>query len=769
MLTNLLKNIKNLKNLIKYSTPYTLEKLGLPLYSETWIVSVLSVILHLQLFTIVWHFAEGLYLYKIIRREYNSRKDFLLINKSFPERTSIKMNAISNPTTKRLLMMFMSLALFFMAYSEVTYTQKLTGFKPSKLNSWSPAYLLPNTNANHDASLIVNRTDFTITMRDGVIIDCLKYIPEGQAPAGGWPTVIMHHGYGDNKETLADFCRAQAEYGYYTMTFSVRGQGLSTGLSNLISTTEADDLIEIVNWIKADSVNGSSPSKILIMGGSQGGAVPLIAASRGMVVAGIINSVAPPDFASSWIENGSVKMTFLWTIDYTPDTARYNSQVTRMRTWVTSETRPYWDSLKYYLPINRDFVNGLGSITTPLLIEAAWQDKFFNADGWMLNIDKITNAPYSSYLGAVRGHGSDVSLTEDVWHMDWFNNFFFQTVWGMQTNIFTIAKYQYASTKFPVVNNQYFTFSHDSSSTLLRTVATPMRLYLNKNGALKTTVQSGSNTVTMNNSITSNYTLQQAINEEFTGTNFNNKFKKDSVKFISSALTAPVEWTGAPVVKLDYKSAANTFAQFNYQIYEVLPSGERRFINRVNYTDRYYTKGTRKQATFRGHSHSHVFQAGSKILVIMTNLDKAHTDVEFFGTNPFVLPVMKGGAHTIYLSSNSYIEFPVITNTGSRPDIMFAEENGAENNTPYSYSLSQNFPNPFNPSTMIQYSIPDAQRVELKVYDLLGREVQTLVNTVQNPGSYNVMFNAQNLSSGVYFYKLTAGSYTEIKKMTLVK
>lgn len=129
---------------------------------------------------------------------------------------------------------------------------------------------------------------------------------------------------------------------------------------------------------------------------------------------------------------------------------------------------------------------------------------------------------------------------------------------------------------------------------------------------------------------------------------------------------------------------------------------------------------------------------------------------------------MKNGDHTVYLSSNSYVELPIMNNSGDKFDLVFKEdENG--NNSPVSFSLSQNFPNPFNPSTMIQYSIPEAQNVELKVYDLLGREVQTLVNTVQNPGSYNVMFNAQNLSSGVYFYRLTAGSYTDVKKMTLIK
>jgi len=677
------------------------------------------------------------------------------------------MNAIISKNTGKQMMIYIFMLLFLFSAAAVTNAQYKIMNKPSGLNSWTPSYLLPN---QLDNPLDVVRTDFTITMRDGVIIDCLKYVPVGTPPAGGWLTVIMHHGYGDHKETLAEFCRLQAEYGYYTMTFSVRGQGLSGGYSNLISTLEADDLIEIVNWVKADAVNGSNPDKILIMGGSQGGAVPMIAASRGMQVAAIINSVAPPDFASSWIENGSAKMSLLWTVEYTPDTARYNGQVNRMSDWIYSDSKQYWDSLNYWMPRDRDFITGLQNITIPVLVEAAWQDKFFNANGWMEHIDKISNAPITSYLGAVRGHGSDISYTEDVWHMNWFNNFFFQTLWGMQTTIFDEAKYQYASTKFPVVDNLYFSFEHDSSTTLLRNVTTPMKLYLNKNGALKTTGQSGNKNVTLKNSISNGYTLQQAVNDEFNGSNFTSKFKKDSVKFITSALTSALEWTGTPIVRLDYKSAATSSCQFNYQIYEVLPGGERRFINRANFTDRNYTKNSRRQVTFKGNAHSHRFQAGSKILVIITNLDKAHTDVEFFGTNPFVLPTMRNGNHTVYLSTNSYVELPIMNISGNTPvATLFEDEAEIVNTVGEVFNLKQNFPNPFNPVTLIQYDVPNTVNVTLKVYDMLGREVKTLVNDIQSPGSYSVNFDATGLASGVYFYKLVSGSYIDVKRMLLVK
>ncbi|MGA9364413.1 MAG: endo-1,4-beta-xylanase, partial [Bacteroidota bacterium] len=88
---------------------------------------------------------------------------------------------------------------------------------------------------------------------------------------------------------------------------------------------------------------------------------------------------------------------------------------------------------------------------------------------------------------------------------------------------------------------------------------------------------------------------------------------------------------------------------------------------------------------------------------------------------------------------------------------------------PSSYQLEQNFPNPFNPATTIRYSISKASKVELKVFDLLGREVRILVNTVQAPGQYTATLNAQDLASGVYFYRLTAGTFTETKKLMLLR
>ena len=110
-------------------------------------------------------------------------------------------------------------------------------------------------------------------------------------------------------------------------------------------------------------------------------------------------------------------------------------------------------------------------------------------------------------------------------------------------------------------------------------------------------------------------------------------------------------------------------------------------------------------------------------------------------------------------------------------------EEVSDEQRPNDFILSQNYPNPFNPSTTIKYSIPTSPQpspsqgegvreglvVSLKVYDILGREIATLVNKQQKAGYYEVNWNAANNSSGVYFYRIQAGEFVQIKKMILLK
>ena len=86
------------------------------------------------------------------------------------------------------------------------------------------------------------------------------------------------------------------------------------------------------------------------------------------------------------------------------------------------------------------------------------------------------------------------------------------------------------------------------------------------------------------------------------------------------------------------------------------------------------------------------------------------------------------------------------------------------------FSISQNYPNPFNPTTEIKYSIKEKCFVTIKLYDILGSEVATILNEEKDEGNYKVEFNASSiLSSGIYFYTLTAGNFHQTKKMVLLK
>jgi len=93
----------------------------------------------------------------------------------------------------------------------------------------------------------------------------------------------------------------------------------------------------------------------------------------------------------------------------------------------------------------------------------------------------------------------------------------------------------------------------------------------------------------------------------------------------------------------------------------------------------------------------------------------------------------------------------------------------ADLNKPFMFSLNQNYPNPFNPETSIKYSIPEAGYIDLRVFNLLGQEVAALVSEYKEAGEYSVNFNAEELNSGLYIYKLIAGDRVLTRKMTLIK
>ena len=130
----------------------------------------------------------------------------------------------------------------------------------------------------------------------------------------------------------------------------------------------------------------------------------------------------------------------------------------------------------------------------------------------------------------------------------------------------------------------------------------------------------------------------------------------------------------------------------------------------------------------------------------------------------------KGSINSIYVNDSTIFVGTEMTGLWSIPVPEVTAIRKTINSTfPSSYKLEQNYPNPFNPTTIIRYSLPKDGLVTLKVYDILGREVKTLVDEYKPAGSHDIIFNASNLASGVYIYQLRSGNFTASKKLLLMK
>lgn len=133
----------------------------------------------------------------------------------------------------------------------------------------------------------------------------------------------------------------------------------------------------------------------------------------------------------------------------------------------------------------------------------------------------------------------------------------------------------------------------------------------------------------------------------------------------------------------------------------------------------------------------------------------------------------KAGA--LFPNGDYGVNYEMMASSGGSIRVFFRKRVGVvtshqeDNDVPRAFALLQNYPNPFNPSTRIPFSIRAVGNVTLKVYDILGREVRTLVNENLQAGSYEVTFNAEGLASGVYLYRLQGGSYSETKKLILLR
>ncbi len=170
----------------------------------------------------------------------------------------------------------------------------------------------------------------------------------------------------------------------------------------------------------------------------------------------------------------------------------------------------------------------------------------------------------------------------------------------------------------------------------------------------------------------------------------------------------------------------------------------------------------------------------------MVNIIIANDSSLYLGTNIGVFRSTNGGRLWTDISTGTQVDSSAIISLAVCYGYLFAGTNGngvwryplSQNSTlvkndflslPTHFVLKQNYPNPFNPVTIITYQIPSSSLVKLEVYDMLGRKIETLVNENQHAGVYSVTFNAVNLPSGTYFYRITTDNFVQTKKLLVIK
>lgn len=216
------------------------------------------------------------------------------------------------------------------------------------------------------------------------------------------------------------------------------------------------------------------------------------------------------------------------------------------------------------------------------------------------------------------------------------------------------------------------------------------------------------------------------------------------------------------------------FTTYSYRIYAFNEFGNSPYSDSVQSTTIIPVELTSFAASIVGYSVSLNWSTATELnnsgFEIQKSIDKSNWNAVAFVSGNGTTTEVQNYSYTDNLTSVTnqtlYYRLKQIDFDGT---FTFSNEVEVDLSLPQTFSMEQNFPNPFNPSTTIKYSIPSSEFVSIKIYDVIGNEIAKLVDIKQDAGKYEVSFNALSLSSGVYLYKIQAGTFVQTKKMILMK
>jgi predicted acyl esterase len=589
-------------------------------------------------------------------------------------------------------------------------------------------------------------TDHTITTSDGIRLEATLMLPDSGAPAAGFPIILLVHGYGGKKSEWTGVDAYLISLGYGCFMYSVRGQGNSGGFSTTMGPREKQDLLEVIQFLR--KLPGVDSNSIAVAGGSQGGIHAWMAATSRMPgVKAIATLIGPPSFSLDLVPAGCLKQQ-LWA-ELNLSSVRYDPVKEHLRDLVVAD---YYDSVYDYVA-SRDLQPLLDSVSIPVIQSLGWADVLFPVNGGISALQRLSSrgVPIWSYFGT-NGHG-ELNLAEYYYVVtgliaSWFNKW----LKGIPLSGSDVPMVVYADDR-P-------TWPHHESQGWPPSHAGFLRLYFS-GSTLQTTLpfQSGERPFTL--SYDSSYSPAQGWNDGYSGTGFTRAFRSSAARFISNPVTDTVEITGIPRAVLQLQSDALRF-QSHVRIFDLTPADTGlvwTVITRGANGIRLNKPGMAVQSDIECQALSHLVIPGHRIGVEVTSLDM------YNATRPHIIPYFLTTSSLVSSSpvSPSYLDLPIVgtanlTSVATRAEVI-----------PSEMSLYQNFPNPFNPSTTLRFSIAGPQHIRLEVVNILGQIVAVLVDGAMQRGEHMVEFRATSLASGVYICRLIGQNVMAERKMLLVR
>jgi len=589
--------------------------------------------------------------------------------------------------------------------------------------------------------------DTVIMMSDGVALEATLILPSTPRPTAGYPGVVLVHGYGGDKGDMQTAALLLSLNGYVALSYSVRGQGGSGGFSTTMGERERLDLSEVIQSFRLQP--NVSPSSIAVAGGSQGGVHAWMAATRRIPgVKTVVALLATPHFAFDLAPLGCVKERLFYEL--TLQTVRYGPDRDRLKDFIISDL---YDSVFTYVA-QRDMEKHLDSIQVPVYQGLGWADNLFPVNGGIRAAANLAKRgiPIWSYYGT-NGHGEPTVADETTFLLGSFVGWFNHWLKGAPLESADVPIVTYADDRPG--------WPHHVTPVWPPEPVGSMRLYVAGN-ALSTVPPPATGETPFSLLYDSSYAPATAWADAYHGARFRAAFKSVPAFFVSPPLADTLDLTGIPNAHLVVAGDAAKF-QAHVRLHEVWTTEEgtrvTKLLTRGINGIRSNTDGSPRTAEFECNALSHRIPPGHMIGVEVTSLDMFGSDTA--NVIPYFLTT-----HGRVLSSGlnpSYVDIPLVGNA------RFVGVGELAATVPEGFLLYPNYPNPFNPSTTIRFTLSSRDVVSLEVFDLLGAKVATLVRGSMNRGDYSIAFNADRLPTGMYVCRLTVGAQSAARKMILLR